>query len=158
MRNRGSLAHLLDRAVPGVGDVEAVLRSELRALETYAGLDVDVDDLLAQGRCARVDVSDKRNRDFLLFAMPAGRPATEEVRQLWQGEKVPAGKALQEELVKRGLVRPEELERRQARRADARKWQKDAEQRAKKSRTGQVRNWKNDHLGTSAELEAGAHG
>jgi hypothetical protein len=57
-----------------------------------------VDELLAEGRVARVEPSDKRHTDFLLFAMPPGRPAIEEVRALWRQERVPQGTQLQEEL------------------------------------------------------------
>jgi hypothetical protein len=57
-----------------------------------------VDELLAEGRVARVEPSDKRHTDFLLFATPPGRPAIEEVRALWRQERVPQGTQLQEEL------------------------------------------------------------
>ena len=55
---------------------------ELTPEETYPDVEVDVDELLAQGRAVRVDASDpdkKRGSGFLLYAMPPGRPASEEV-------------------------------------------------------------------------------
>ena len=129
-------------------------RSELNPDETYVGVDVDVDELLAEGRVARVEPSDKRHTDFLLFAMPPGRPAIEEVRALWRQERVPQGTQLQEELLKRNLRSKDELAKRKERKAaelKAAKERADAE-KGKKDRTGSIRTWKNTHLGTSDEL------
>ena len=74
-----------------------------------------MDELLAEGRVARVEPSDKRHTDFLLFAMPPGRPAIEEVRALWRQERVPQGTQLQEELLKRNLRSKDELAKRKER-------------------------------------------
>ena len=145
---------MLSRAAPGVGETEAVLRSELKAEETYPGLDVDIDELLAQGRCARMDPSDKRSRDFVLVAMPPGVRATEEVCELWREQRVPAGPALQEELVKRGLRTAEQMEQRKQRKAAARRRAQELADQPKKQRTGQIRTWKNTHLGNAEELDA----
>ena len=159
VRNRGMLVHVLTNAQPHAKDLEPdalrpVLRSELNPDETYAGVDVDVDELLAEGRVARVEPSDKRHTDFLLFAMPPGRPAIEEVRALWRQERVPQGTQLQEELLKRNLRSKDELAKRKERKAaelKAAKERADAE-KGKKDRTGSIRTWKNTHLGTSDEL------
>ena len=87
VRNRAALSHMLSRAMPGGGggETEAVLRSDLKAEETYDGVDADIDELLAQGRCVRIPVNDPNKRELstVLFAMPAGRPVTQEVRELW---------------------------------------------------------------------------
>ena len=76
----GSLKHMLSRAFPGSGEAESVLRSELNGDETYEEVEVDVDELLAQGRCVRVDCTDKKSHDFALFAPLPGRPVSAEVR------------------------------------------------------------------------------
>ena len=64
------------------------LRSALKADETYAGVDTDIDELLAQGRCVRIPVNDPKKRELqtVLLGMPAGRPVSEEVRELWRNE------------------------------------------------------------------------
>ena len=113
-----------------------------------------MDELLAEGRVARVEPSDKRHTDFLLFAMPPGRPSIEEVRALWRKERVPQGTQLQEELLKRNLRSKDELAKRKERKAaelKAAKERADAE-KGKKDRTGSIRNWKNTPLGTPDEL------
>ena len=43
----------VSRAYPGSGEAEALLRRELDEDETYGGVDVDIDELLAQGRCVQ---------------------------------------------------------------------------------------------------------
>jgi len=161
IRNRGALVHVLTRAEPTIGDSEPgaprpILRSELTPDETYTGIDVDLDELLAEGRVARVEPSDKKHSDFLLFAMPAGRPAIEEVRELWRRERVPQGPALQEELLKRNLRSKEELKRRKDRKAAEVKAAEELRKalEGKKDRTGAIRTWKNTHLGTADELGA----
>lgn len=154
VRNRSSLAHMLSRAFPGSGEAEAVLRSELNAEETYDGVDVDVDELLAQGRCVRVDKSDKKAREFVLFAAPAGRPASEEVRELWKAERVPEGAGLRDEMIKRKLVTKEEFAKREERKNELRRKAREASAQPKKQRVGQIRKWANTHLGDADELEA----
>ncbi len=159
VRNRGALVHVLTSAMPHAGDTEPgaprpVLRSELKPDETYAGVDVDVDELLAEGRVARIEPSDKKHTDFLLLAMPPGRPAIEEVRALWRQERVPQGPSLQEELLKRKLRTKEELAKRKERKAAELKAAaalRDAE-KGKKERHGTIRTWKNTHLGNADEL------
>ena len=153
VRNRASLAHMLSRAFPGSGEAESVLRSELTPEETYDGVDVDVDELLAQGRCVRVDCTDKKSHDFALFAPLPGRPVSAEVRAMWKAETVPQGAALQEELIKRKLLTKEEVAERMERRAESRRRAKEAAEQPKKQRTGQIRTWANTHLGNTEELE-----
>lgn len=156
--NRGALAHLLSRTVPG-GEVESLLRSELKPEETYPELDVDVDEMLAQGRCVRVELSDKKARDFALFGAPAGRQAIEEVRKLWHEERVPPGPALQDQLVARKLRTTADIELRKERKAALRRRQQEAEAQPNKRRTGRVTKWANTHLGDSemlGELTGGA--
>lgn len=164
MRNRGSLKHLLTRAMPGVdeasgrsleqvGETEAVLRSKLRGAETYPGLDVDIDDLLAQGSCVRVPWTDRKSSDFVLFAAPPGVAANAEVRALWRdGEKVPSGEELPKELVRRKLRSEDELMQRARRKKDANDLAKALADQPKKQRTGNVRKWQNKHLGNQEEL------
>ena len=113
-----------------------------------------MDELLAEGRVARVEPSDKRHTDFLLFAMPPGRPAIEEVRALWRQERVPQGTQLQEELSSEiCAARTSSPSARSVQVAElkAAKERADAE-KGKKDRTGSIRTWKNTHLGTSDEL------
>ena len=162
VRNRGSLVHLLSRATPGNsetpagggGQSEAVLRSELKADETYPGVDVDVDELLAQGRCVRVDVNDKKARDFVLFAAPPGRPVTEELRALWRNTPVPRGGELQNYLIQHKLRTQEDIDARATRKAERRRKAKEAKDESKKPRTGHIRTWANTHLGDANKLEA----
>jgi len=149
--NRGALAHLLSQTAPG-GDVEALLRSELKPEETYPELDVDIDEMLAQGRCVRIELSDKKARDFALFGAPAGRQATEEVRKLWHEERVPPGPALQEQLVARKIRTAADIELRKERKTALRRRQQEAEAQPNKRRTGHVQKWANTHLGDSAML------
>ena len=153
VRNRGSLAHMLSRAYPGSGEAEGVLRSELKAEETYDDVDVDIDELLAQGRAVKVERTDKKDRDFVLFAAPAGRPASEEVRALWRAERVPQGPALHEALLKNNLRTEAELKARAERKAAARKRAQELAAQPKRARGGQVRTWANTHLGDAAQLE-----
>jgi len=166
VRNRGSLVHLLSRATPGNsqtpagggGQSEAVLRSELKADETYPGVDVDVDELLAQGRCVRVDVNDKKARDFVLFAAPPGRPVTEDLRALWRNTPVPIRGETQNYLIQHKLRTQEEIDARAARKAERERKAMDArdERNSKKPRNGKgrIRNWSNAHLGDADTLEA----
>jgi hypothetical protein len=108
-----------------------------------------VDELLAEGRVARVEPSDKRHTDFLLFAMPPGRPAIEEVRALWRQERVPQGTQLQEELSSEiCAARTSSPSARSVQVAElkAAKERADAE-KGKKDRTGSIRTWKNTPLG-----------
>jgi hypothetical protein len=166
VRNRGSLAHMLSRAFPeaerdATVEAEAVLRSELVAEETYHGVDVDVDELLAQGRCVRVERTDKaKAADYVLFAAVAGRPATEEVRALWHAERLPPGdaKGLEEELIKRKLRTRDELEARAARKKAANEKARAAiESNKKNGNVGRIRTWANTHLGDAAQLEELTH-
>lgn len=160
-RNRGSLAHALSRACPNTdGEPEAVLRSELKAGATYAGVDVDVDELLAQGRCVRVFQSDatasvsvRRSADFALFAAVPGRAATDEVRAMWRAQRLPEKKELQQQLVARKLRTAEEMAARQERKAAARQRAAEAANGPKRARTGSIRTWTNTHLGNTEELE-----
>ena len=153
VRNRGSLAHMLSRAFPGSGEAEAVGRAELNADETYEGVDVDVDELLAQNQCVRVSRTEKRARDFVLFAPPAGRPLPEEIRELWHAEHLPQGPALQEAVVARKLRSAEEIAEREEQRAGARKRAKDLAAAPKQARVGRIRKWNNTHLGDAEQLE-----
>ena len=156
VRNRGSLAHMLSRAYPGSGEAEeAVLRSELIADETYAGVDVDIDELLAQGRAVKVELTDKKSRDFVLFAAPAGRAASEEVRALWKAVDVPNGPALHEQLLARKLRTKEMMEEREERKKEKQRIAQEQREAAKekRSRGGHVRKWANTHLGDAEELE-----
>lgn len=156
VRNRGSLAHLLSRATPGSGDVEAVPRSALGgdAIQkwTYEGVDADIDELLAQGKCVQVFHTDKKSnqavRDAVLFANPHGRAATEEVRNLWRDVKVPSGSALQDALLARKLRTQQELDARKERIAARKRKQQELKEANGKKRKTQVRNISaaNDHL------------
>lgn len=153
VRNRGALMHLLSRTMPGSGETEAVLRSDLRPDLMYAGVETDMEELLAQGRCVRVDKSEKFNQkgeqmDYVLFAAPKGLPATEEVKAMWRDVHVPEGKKLQDELVHRGVRTQAQLDKRLELKAAANQRAKEAEDRLnpKKQRTGQVRTWANTHL------------
>jgi len=94
-----------------------------------------VDELLAEGRVARVEPSDKRHTDFLLFAMPPGRPAIEELSSEICAARTssPSARSVQVAELKAAKER-----------ADAEK--------GKKDRTGSIRNWKNTPLGTPDEL------
>ena len=104
----------------------------------------------------RVERSDKKSREYVLFAAPSGRAATEEVRELWHAERLPPGGAagLQEELIKRKLRTKEELAARHERKAAARRRAQELASQPKKARTGQIRTWANTHLGDAAELDA----
>lgn len=155
VRNRGSLAHMLSRAYPGSGEIEAVLRSELRAEETYDGLDVDLDELLAQNACVRINVNDnKRAREFVLFAAPEGAPLPEEVREMWRAERVPAGPALQEAVLDRKLRTKQEIEERGEHRAEERRKAQELAAQPKQNKGKRIRKWNNTHLGDADELEA----
>ena len=74
-----------------------------------------MDELLAEGRVARVEPSDKRHTDFLLFAMPPGRPAIEEVRAFWAAGAHAAGDPATGGAVKRNLRSKDELAKRKER-------------------------------------------
>ena len=137
VRNRGALSHLLSRTMPGGGETESVLRSELKADETYADVDVDIDELLAQGRCVRVWVTHKKTRDFALFGNPPGRRATEEICNLWSEQRVPL--ELKKELLSRKLRTQEEFDAREDRVAARRKREAELKDENKKRRTGQIR-------------------
>jgi hypothetical protein len=137
VRNRGALSHLLSRTMPGGGETESVLRSELKADETYPGVDADIDELLAQGKCVRVFVTHKKTRDFALFANPPGRAATEEMCNLWREEKIPL--ELEKELLSRKLRTQEEFDARRERVAARRKREEELNDGNKKRRTGQIR-------------------
>jgi len=159
IRNRGALAYELTNAGPSSYSVEQrcdrhppVLRSELKPDETYPGVEVDIDELLAEGLVARVEHSDKKHSEFVLFAMPPGLPAIEEVRELWRRERVPQGPALQDDLLKRKLLTKEQLDKRKKRKEAERKAAAEASKSAKRDRTGTIRTWKNTHLGNADEL------
>ena len=138
VQNRNSLSHFLSRTMPGGGgEVEGVKHSELRADETYPGVDSDIHELVAQGKCVRIFDSDKKTRDFVLFANPPGRAATEELRSLWREEKVPL--ELNKELLSRKLRTQEEFDARMERVAERRKREGEINDGNKKRRTGQVR-------------------
>jgi len=159
VRNRAALSHMLSRAMPGGGggETEAVLRSDLKAEETYDGVDADIDELLAQGRCVRIPVNDPNKRELstVLFAMPAGRPVTQEVRELWKAERVPAGPALQDELKKRRLRTEEELNARAERKAELQRKAKEAKEAEKKNRrTGRVNQVSSANAHLSEEQKA----
>lgn len=153
VRDRTSLAHLLSRASPGVGSVEAVLRSELKADETYAGIDADIDELLAQGCCARIEVSDKRNRDFVLVAMPRGRGVSEEVRKLWREEEVPDKDKLEQDLLKYKLRSKDDFDKRKRRREEVDRRLKEERDQPKQARQGKVLKYHNKAF--QAILEGG---
>ena len=144
---------MLSRATPGSGETEAILRSELTSAETYDGIDLDVEELLSQRKCVRVDVSDKSKRDYVLFAAPPGRPVTEELRALWHDVRVPQGPALEEALLKNKLRTTAEIAARADRKAEANRRNKELADRPKQRRTGQIRKWANTHLGNAEELE-----
>lgn len=159
VRNRGALTHLLSRTAPGSGDTEAVLRSEFNPELMYGNVETDLEELLAQGRCVRVDRTDKaekaREMDFVLFAAPRGAAATEEVKALWKDVRVPEGSKLQDELIARKIRTREQMTKRQEARAAANRRQQEAAERLnpKKQRTGNIRTWANTHLGDAEELE-----
>lgn len=154
--NRGALAHLLSRTAPGSGETEAVLRSELKEEQTYAGLDVDIDELLAQGRAVRVSLSDqKKSRDYVLFGAAPGRPASAEVRTMWSNERVPKDDAeLEKYLLKHNLRTSEQILQRKKRIADANARKAELDALPKKRAGGQIRKWANTHLGDIDYLEA----
>ncbi len=146
--NRTMLAHVLSRAMPGthppVGAPEAwdgIKRSELRAEATYDGIDADIDELLAERRCVRVEMGERPQRDFVLMACPPGAPAMEEVRKLWHAERVPQKDSLQQECLRRRLRTQAEYDARAARRAESKRRAAEAAAAAKvaNSRTGVIR-------------------
>ena len=155
VRNRGALAHVLSRTYPGSGEYEAILRSELIEEETYRGMEADIDELLAQRRCVRVLRTDKAKNmnDHVLFAHPPGAPVIEEVKNMWNAERVPQGSALQEALVKHKLRTKEEMAQRAERKTEAQRRAQEAAAQPKKARVGQVRKWANTHLGDAEKLE-----
>ena len=141
--DRRTLELMLSRAVPEPGKPpigpegelwEGVRRSELRAEATYDGIDADIDDLLFERRCVRVELGEKPQRDYVLFACPPGIPVTDEVRQLWQAEQVPQKELLQQECIRRGLRTQAEYDARTARRVEARRKAEEAAAAAKASR------------------------
>lgn len=158
VRDRRTLEHMLSLAVPTPGDGkrvgelvgsssaapelwEGVKRSELRAGATYDGIDADIDDLLFERKVVRVELGERPQRDYVLFAAPPGTSVSEEIKKLWHAEKVPKGEALQRECVANGLVLQSEYEARAKRKAERHvreKERKEAEKRAR-SRTGMVR-------------------
>ena len=149
VRDRGTLKHVLSHTEPrddqSTDDAESVLRSQLTASETYDGLDVDLDELLAQGRCVKVPTR-PGGSDFAIFAAPHGRPVIEEVRKMWEEHKVPDKQQLKDELLRAKLRTEEEYTARAKRKAEMNKREAELEDPKKNGRTGQIRKRVNDHL------------
>ena len=127
-----------ERSGGGTDDAESVLRSQLIASETYDGLDVDLDELLAQGRCVKVPTR-PGGSDFAIFAAPHGRPVIEEVRKMWEEHKVPDKQQLKAELLRAKLRTEEEYTAREKRKREMNKREAELEDPKKKQSLTQIK-------------------
>ena len=130
------LARLVERALPGGGGVEESLHRTTLESDTYDGVTLDLDMLLAEGRC--VPLVDTGSKERIVYAHPDSKepvaPVCVRVRELWRRVALPQEEELRKQLVKRKLRSAEELEARERRRAEGEQRLRDAREPPKKRR------------------------
>ena len=175
VRDRASLQHLLKLAYPGAADghTEAVRRDELtqyhetevpgappakgafgkkdkkeveRVYETFPEIQTELDEMIQSGRCSMLVRTDtKKEVLYAPIGERASEPASEAMRKLWHGARVPAGDELQSVLLQRKVRKHDEFVLRQQFKAEELRARQEAAAQ-KKRRAPTFRTVTNAHL------------
>mmetsp|Transcript_54945 Transcript_54945/g.119840 ORF Transcript_54945/g.119840 Transcript_54945/m.119840 type:complete len:319 (+) Transcript_54945:162-1118(+) len=149
IRNAASLAHVLQRALldgiataDGGPSVFGIPRTLLK--QTYANVESDVDAMLKDGRCQEMVRGD--NKEKVLFATFPGKPASADIKKLWDAQRVPRGDELIAALVARKVRSAEDVELRRKRKAAAMRRAEELRNAPKQRRSVGPRKLTNTHL------------